>query len=168
MSRRAAVKSTKGCAARNAFEIAGSFDRLVPGRNATTLSAKSFCLHSETSGGRYGTRARFGAGAAAGSVYILLQKERRRFELVLDDQGSYAAPGPVRVVFFACQLRNQFVGTAATAGVRQFDKCASFGPIAHWHETRFENTTTPHAIAAPSPRPHHTPTRTDYIRTTLT
>ena len=72
LSRRAAVNNTKGCAARNAFEITGIFDRLVPGRNATTLSAKSFCAHNERSGGRYGTRARF--GAAAGSVDILLQK----------------------------------------------------------------------------------------------
>ena len=62
---------------------------------------------------------------------ILLQKSAA-FELVLADpqvQGFYAAPGPVGVVFFACQLRNQFVATAARPGVRQFDKCASFGPI---------------------------------------
>ena len=74
LSRRAAVKRTNGCAARSAFDTTGNFDRLVPGRNATTLSARSFRAHSEISGGRYGTRARFGAGAAAGSVDILLQK----------------------------------------------------------------------------------------------
>ena len=114
LSRRAAVKSTKGCAARNAFEVAGSFDRLVPGRNATTLSARSFCLHSETSGGRYGTRARFGAGAAAGSVDILLQQSAA-FELVSDDPqcGEGCGSRPRRRGFFRL-LRNQFVRTAAT------------------------------------------------------
>ena len=71
MSRRAAVKRTKGCAARNGFAMTGSFDRFVPGRNATTLSAMSFRAQSETNGERCGTRARFGAGAAAGVVMML-------------------------------------------------------------------------------------------------
>ena len=60
-------------------------------------------------------RARFGTGAAAGSVDILLQKSAA-FELVLADpqvQGFYAAPGPVGVVFFACQLRNHLHGLMA-------------------------------------------------------
>ena len=57
LSRRAAVKSTKGCAARKTLEMTGSFDRLAPGRNATTLSAKSFCAHSEVVVGRARSRA---------------------------------------------------------------------------------------------------------------
>ena len=133
LSRRAAVKRTNGCAARSAFDTTGSFDRLVPGRNATTLSARSFRAHSESSGGRYGTRARFGAGAAAESVDMVSDDRRCR--------APNAAPGPVGVVFFACLLRNQFVGTAAQPGGRQFDNCASFGKFSSWHETRFENTT---------------------------
>ena len=119
-------------------------------------------------------RARFGTGAAAGSVGILLQKSAA-FELVLADpqvQGFYAAPGPVGVVFFACQLRNHLHGLMAAFSTN----ARSLGRLgAHTaSKTRFEYPTLEYSApgyvpATPSPRPHSPPhAYHDYIRTTLT
>ena len=41
-------------------------------------------------------------------------------------QGSLRGSRPVGVVFFACQLRNQFVGTAAGPVAAYIDRCALF------------------------------------------
>lgn len=73
--------------------MTGSLGMFEGDRHATTLSARSFLAHSESSGGRYGARARFGAGAAAGVVAIYaMGTEFRTDEAVIAMLGTQNEP----------------------------------------------------------------------------
>ena len=65
--------------------MTGSLDRLVPGRNATTLSRTIVPVSTARPAAASTARSRAWSWSSSGSVDILLQKSAA-FELVLDDR----------------------------------------------------------------------------------